>query len=538
MKKYIFVTGGVCSSLGKGIAAASLGTLLEARGFRVNMIKIDPYLNVDAGTMSPYQHGEVFVTDDGAETDLDLGNYARFTSSALSQANSITTGQVYQTVIRKEREGRYLGKTVQVIPHITDEIKHQIYRQGEQPNVEITIVEVGGTVGDIESIPFLESARQAFHDKGRGNVLSVHLTLIPRVTDGELKTKPTQHSVKELREIGIQPDVLLCRADVALDEEMRRKIAIFTNVEASAVLSAQDVHSTIYEIPLMYHKEGLDSIVMQKLGLEAPDIDISHWEKVVKTITSAEQTLKIGMVGKYIDLADSYKSVDEALIHGGIANKSKIQIIKIDSEKLEKNPEQLKDLKELDGILIPGGFGSRGVEGMVMTARYARENKIPYLGICLGLQIMVIEYARHVLGLADATSTEFEPEADHPVVSLLEEQIDVSAYGGTMRLGLSPSHLKKSKNIQKAYGEEVIYERHRHRYEVSNKYKEQLEQAGLLISGTTSDGSLVESMEWKDHPWSVGVQFHPEFTSKPTAPHKLFSAFIKASLQRYKKSKN
>ncbi len=532
MNKYIFVTGGVCSSLGKGVAAASLGSLLECRGLTVRMIKVDPYINVDAGTMSPYQHGEVYVTDDGAETDLDLGNYARFTASTLSRANSITTGQIYQEVIRREREGRYLGRTVQVIPHITDRIKQRIRAVGDEAGVHATIVEVGGTVGDIESYPFLEAVRQMIHELGKKNVLAVHLTLIPEVANGELKTKPTQHSVKELREIGIQPDVLLCRAPEQLPEDMRRKIALFTNVDVDGVISAYDIKSTLYEIPLMYHQQGLDSICLSRLEMEIPEADLSGWERVVSVVTGSSQVVRIAVVGKYIELSDSYKSVDEALIHGGIANDSRVQLIKVDSEKIERgeiDPEKV--FAEIDGILVPGGFGSRGIDGMVRTAEYARTRGIPYFGICLGMQIMVIEFARNVLGLNGADSTEFVPDCQNPVVSLLEEQIDVKNYGGTMRLGRSASRLLPDTLIRSVYGEEIIYERHRHRYEVSNSYRQRLNESGLTTGGVTEDSSLVESLEWAGHPWGLGVQFHPEFISRPADAHPLFREFIGASIR-------
>lgn len=530
MNKYIFVTGGVCSSLGKGVAAASLGSLLESRGLIIRMIKVDPYINVDAGTMSPYQHGEVYVTDDGAETDLDLGNYARFTRSTLSRSNSITTGQIYQEVIRREREGSYLGRTVQVIPHITDRIKQRIRSVGDEPDVDITIVEVGGTVGDIESYPFLEAVRQMIHELGKRNVLAVHLTLIPEVANGELKTKPTQHSVKELREIGIQPDVLLCRAPVPLPDELRHKIALFTNVDHDGVISAYDIQSTLYEIPLMYHKQGLDRICLERLNEEIPPEDLTGWEHVVSVVTSAEKKIRIAVVGKYIELSDSYKSVDEALVHGGIANEWRVELVKIDSERLDQGDESLRrTFSDLDGILVPGGFGGRGVNGMVAVARYARENDIPYFGICLGMQVMVIEYARNVLNLEDADSTEFAPECAHPVISLLEEQIDVKNYGGTMRLGLSASRLLPGTLIRRVYGAEIVHERHRHRYEVSNIYRQQLNEAGLLTGSVTEDFSLVESLEWKGHSWGLGVQFHPEFTSKPVEAHPLFRAFVKAA---------
>lgn len=529
MKKYIFVTGGVCSSLGKGIAASSLGSLLEARGYTIRMVKIDPYLNVDAGTMSPYQHGEVYVTDDGAETDLDLGNYARFTRSTLGRANSITTGQIYQEVIQREREGRYLGRTVQVIPHITDRIKQRILAIGEANDVDVTIIEVGGTVGDIESVPFVEAARQMIMELGHQSVLSVHLTLIPEVGGGELKTKPTQHSVTKMREIGIQPDILMCRAPRILDDDMRKKIALFTNVPVEAVISAPDVEHTLYECPLLYAEQGLDLIVLRRLNLEERSSDLKAWKKTVETYVRADRTIRIAMVGKYIELGDSYKSVDEALLHGGIANGVRVEIIKIDSEGLETIQDAGKALEGMDGILVPGGFGSRGIKGMVNAARWARENGKPYFGICLGMQVMVIEYARTVLGLADADSTEFTPECPHPVVSLLEEQVDVTHYGGTMRLGAMETKLKAGTIPYQAYGSELIWERHRHRYEVANKMRPELEKAGLIIAGTTPGGDLVESVQWPSHPWGVGVQSHPEFKSTPLGSHPLFRDFIRAA---------
>lgn len=533
--KYIFVTGGVCSSLGKGIAAASLGCILEGHGLNIRMIKIDPYINVDAGTMSPYQHGEVYVTDDGAETDLDLGNYARFTHSPLSQDNSITTGQVYREVIRKEREGKYLGKTVQVIPHVTDEIKKRIIKVGEEQGVDVTIVEIGGTVGDIESIPFLEASRQFSHDFGRDKVIFVHLTLVPTVTGGELKTKPTQHSTKELREIGIQPDVLLCRSAEELGDELRRKIALFTNVEFSAVISACDVNSTIYEIPLVYSRQGLDDVVLKKLGLKCNKKNLANWSSLVRAYVESKKTVKIGIVGKYLGLHDTYKSVFEALVHGGIANKAKVDIIKIDSESLFEEGTLEDALKGLDGILVPGGFGERGTEGKVAAVTFARTNKIPYFGICLGMQMMVIEYSRSILKLERANSTEMDPRTPHPVVSLLEEQIDIKAYGGTMRLGKSRTKFLPGTKIASIYNTDSVEERHRHRYEVSNLYKKRLEDAGLIIGGVTPDNSLVESVEWKNHPWGVGVQYHPEFTSKPVEPNPLFASFVAACVENDKK---
>ncbi|MEM5947123.1 CTP synthase [Spirochaetia bacterium 38H-sp] len=538
MGKYIFVTGGVCSSLGKGIAASSIGSLLELRGLTVRMIKIDPYLNVDAGTMSPFQHGEVYVTDDGAETDLDLGNYARFTHSPLSRDNSITTGQIYQETIRMEREGRFLGRTVQVIPHITDRIKHRIKSIGDSSDTDITIVEVGGTVGDIESFPFLEAERQMIHEKGHNKVLSIHLTLVPMVSGGELKTKPTQHSVKEMQGIGIQPDILLCRAPHILDDDMRKKIALFTNVEPGAVISAYDVEHTIYQIPIIFKEQRLDDIILEKLGIEAKQPDLSQWERVVQVFSSSEEKVTIGFVGKYIDLGDAYKSVDEALYHGGIANNCKVELKKIDAELLEKSDNLEAYFKNVDAIIVPGGFGQRGIEGMIRTAEWARKNNIPYLGICLGMQIMVIEYARNVLGLKEADSTEFSPSTPHPVVSLLEEQIDITMMGGTMRLGKYTAELAENSKLREIYKSNIIEERHRHRYEFSNKYREQLSAAGMKIAGICPDNNLVEAVEWEGHPWGIGVQFHPEFKSRPMEPHPLFAGFIGAALENKRNKKS
>jgi len=539
MSKYIFVTGGVCSSLGKGIAASSLGSLLECRKLRVRFIKADPYINVDPGTMSPYQHGEVYVTADGAETDLDLGNYERFSSAPLSRANSMTTGQVYQTVIQKEREGRYLGRTVQVIPHITDEIKGRIFAIGESPDVDVTIVEIGGTVGDIESIPFIEAARQFRHDIGRENVAYVHLTLVPEVVGGELKTKPTQHSVKVLRELGIHPDILLCRASVELTADMKKKIALFTDVDNNAVISAHDINTTIYEIPLVYHQQNLDKIAIEKLNIKnADNIDLSQWESVVNSFKSATQEVNIALVGKYIHLNDTYKSIVEAICHGSIANNVKVNIVKIDSEDLEKignNENEIKKIfNNISGILIPGGFGQRGVIGMIQIVKYARENNIPYLGICLGMQIMVIEYARNVLGFENANSTEFSHDTPYPVVSLLEEQLDTKLYGGTMKLGNSDTKIDYGTKIFDVYKEEIVTERHRHRYEFSNKYRDTFKEAGFIISGYSIDEALVESVEWQNHVWGIGVQYHPEFRSKPFSPHPLFVQFVKASKENVK----
>jgi CTP synthase len=536
MSKYIFVTGGVCSSLGKGIAAASIGSLLEARGHNIRMIKIDPYINVDAGTMNPYQHGEVYVTDDGAETDLDLGNYYRFTTSPLSIENSITTGQVYQEVIRKEREGKFLGRCVQVIPHVTDEIKQRIFKIGEQKGIDVNIIEIGGTVGDIESIPYLETARQFIHDLSKSRVLFVHLTLVPAVSQGELKTKPTQHSAKALREIGIQPDILLCRCVKPLSPGLRKKISLYTNVEEEAVISAYDVKTTIYDIPLIYAKQGLGEIVVKKLGIKSRSPNLKQWEKISNIYINAKKSVKVGIVGKYLELHDSYKSIFEALIHAGFSNKCRIILEKVSSEKLENNADLDSYLKAVDGILIPGGFGQRGIEGMIQAAGYARLKNMPYFGICLGLQTMVIEYARNCLEWKDANSTEMNPNTKHPVISLLEEQMEVTAMGGTMRLGKSETLLNKNTKIHSIYGRDRIYERHRHRFEVSNIYRQALEKSGLVIGGVTPDGLLVETVEWPNHPWGIGVQFHPEFISKPFPPsHPLFMSFIRACLDYEKK---
>lgn len=532
MRKYIFVTGGVCSSLGKGVAASSLGSLLESRGLSVCMVKVDPYLNVDAGTMSPFQHGEVFVTEDGSETDLDLGNYARFTKSPLGAANSITTGQIYQEVIRKEREGDYLGKCVQVVPHITDEIKRRVYVLGERENTDVTIVEIGGTVGDIESIPFLEAARQIIHEGSRGNALSVHVSLIPTVSSGELKTKPTQHSVKALREIGIQPDILLCRISTEMDGDMKRKIASFTNVDYECVLSAHDVSTMLYDIPIIYRAQGLDRIVCERLSLDCSEDTFADWRKISETWRNARETVEIAMVGKYIDLEDSYKSVDESLVHGAISNAVRIKLRKVDSENLTSPEETEAALAGVNGLIIPGGFGQRGISGMIDSVRLARERRIPFLGICLGMQVQVIEWARNVAGLKDANSGEFEPNGRHNVIVLLEDQVDVTQYGGTMRLGRSESLAVEGSRIHAAYGSKSIFERHRHRYEVNNKYRTALEESGLIFSAFTPDGQLIESAEWPDHPWAVGIQFHPEFSSTPLQTGHLFRDFIAAAVDR------
>jgi len=534
--KYIFVTGGVVSSLGKGIAAASLAAILESRGLKISMVKLDPYLNVDPGTMSPFQHGEVFVTEDGAETDLDLGHYERFLHAKMSKRNNFTTGQIYESVIRKERRGDYLGGTVQVIPHITDEIKHFIRRGAGE--AQVTIVEVGGTVGDIESLPFLEAIRQMGIELGRENCCFVHLTLVPYVaTAGEIKTKPTQHSVKELREIGIQPDVLLGRSDRPLPDDDRRKIALFTNVPVEAVISAVDVDS-IYKIPAMLHDQNLDDIVCRKLGLSPPPANLSSWEGLVHALEHPQRTVNIALVGKYVDLTESYKSLTEALIHAGIHTGARVKIHYVDSESIEKNGTG--GLQNMDAILVPGGFGKRGVEGKIKAIRYARETGVPYLGICLGMQLAVIEYARNVAGLAGAHSTEFDPDTPHPVIALITEWQDrdgrvehrdpQSNLGGTMRLGGQECVLEPDSIVRRIYGQDRIMERHRHRYEVNNHYLPRLKAAGLRVSGISAKDKLCEMIELPGHPWFVGCQFHPEFTSTPRHGHPLFKAFMQAAL--------
>jgi CTP synthase len=545
MNKYIFVSGGVCSSLGKGVAASSLGALLEGRGLNIRMVKCDPYINVDAGTMSPYQHGEVYVTDDGAETDLDLGNYARFTQGPLSRANSVTTGQVYEAVIRKEREGRYLGRTVQVIPHITDEIKSRIAAVAkEDTDTDVVIVEIGGTVGDIESIPFLEAARQMIHESGRSSAISVHLTLIPEVAGGELKTKPTQHSVKAMQEMGIQPDILVCRAPTMLDEATRRKIALFCNVESDAVFTSYNINTTIYEIPLVFFKQKLDQVVLKKMGVSCRHANLEAWHSMMEKFNAQTGLVRIGIVGKYMELHDAYKSVYEALFHAGLECAVKVELVKIDSTPLEEGDAAFVNAAlgpegcNVDGILVPGGFGQRGINGMVKAACWARTNKVPYFGICLGMQIMVIDWGRNVLGWEDADSTEFNQDTKHPVVSLMEEQEHVVNYGATMRLGRSESVAENGTRIFAAYGEKHIFERHRHRYEFSNAFREEMVKAGLRLSAFTPDGVLVESVEWPDHPWAVGVQFHPEFKSKPTAAHPLFREFVAAARDSRKTAEN
>lgn len=543
MTNFIFVTGGVVSSLGKGIAAASLGALLEARGLKVSMLKMDPYINVDPGTMSPFQHGEVFVTDDGAETDLDLGHYERFVERHFTKRNSFSTGQVYETVIRNERRGDYLGGTVQVIPHITDEIKNRI--KSAAAGADVALVEVGGTVGDIESLPFLEAIRQLSLEVGRQRSLFMHLTLLPYIAvAGEVKTKPTQHSVKELRSIGIQPDILVCRSEMPLESSEKRKIALFTNVEEQAVISSLDAR-TIYEVPRMLHEQGLDELVVNRLGVDVKQANLSDWDEVVNAQLNPEKTVEIAMVGKYVDLTEAYKSLIEALIHAGIHTNTKVNIDYIDSENLET--DGLDVLKTKDAILVPGGFGERGVEGKILAIQYARENKVPYLGICLGMQMAVVEYARHVAGIKDAHSSELNPETPNPVVALITEWTDEDGnkverdenadLGGTMRLGAQNCALQAGSKMREIYGEDIISERHRHRYEVNDGYVNRLHSAGLVISGRSEDGSLVETVEIEDHPWFVACQFHPEFTSTPRNGHPLFTAFVEAANKHKQGSK-
>ncbi|WP_136066116.1 CTP synthase [Modicisalibacter radicis] len=537
MTRYIFVTGGVVSSLGKGIASASLAAILEARGLKVTILKLDPYINVDPGTMSPFQHGEVFVTEDGAETDLDLGHYERFIRTKMTQDNNFTTGRVYEQVLRRERRGDYLGGTVQVIPHITDEIKRRVYEGGK--DCDVALVEIGGTVGDIESLPFLESIRQIRSEKGASQAIFMHLTLVPYIkTAGETKTKPTQHSVKELRSIGIQPDILICRSEVELEESERRKIALFTNVEERAVVPLQDA-DTIYRIPLMLHEHGLDEIVCDKLRLEAPPADLAEWIHVLDAKLNPLKSINIAMVGKYMELLDAYKSLNEALIHAGIQTRVKVNIDYIDSEDIERHGTER--LAGKDAILVPGGFGERGVEGKIATARYARENNVPYLGICLGMQVAVIEFARHIAGWDDANSTEFTRDTQHPVVGLITEWLspegrielrdEASDLGGTMRLGGQVCHLKAGSRAREVYGMDAITERHRHRFEVNNQFVEALEAAGLVVAGKSVDNSLVEMIELPDHPWFLACQFHPEFTSTPRDGHPLFTGFVNAALE-------
>jgi CTP synthase len=526
--KYIFVTGGVVSSLGKGLAAASIGALLESRGLKVTILKMDPYINVDPGTMSPYQHGEVFVTDDGAETDMDLGHYERYVSTAMGRKNNCTTGQIYETVIGKERRGDYLGGTVQVIPHITDEIKRRIFAAAE--GFDIAIGEVGGTVGDIEGLPFLEAVRQVAWDLGRENVLYIHLTLVPYITGGgELKTKPTQHSVKELTGLGIQPDILLCRTDRILDKKIKNKIAHFCNVAENAVITAKDVE-WIYEVPLVFHEEGLDERVVEKLNIWTGAPHLERWQKVVDVLKNPKDSIRIAVVGKYMSLKESYKSLFEALVHGGIANEVKVEIECIEAEQIEQEAAEIL-LKNVDGVLIPGGFGDRGSEGKIAAIRYARENGIPFFGICLGMQMAVVEFARNVCGLERANSTEFDLQTAHPVIHLMEEQKAIDTKGGTMRLGSYPCVLQNETLAAKLYGREKISERHRHRYEFNNNYRAEFGARGMVLSGLSPDSALVEIIELRGHPWFLGCQFHPEFKSRPMDSHPLFRGFVEAALQ-------
>ncbi|MFO7735323.1 MAG: CTP synthase [bacterium] len=530
--KYIFVTGGVVSSLGKGIAATTIGALLESRGIRINLLKFDPYLNVDPGTMSPFQHGEVFVTDDGTETDLDLGHYERFCNVSLDVRNNYTTGQIYDSVLTKERKGEYLGKTVQVIPHVTNEIKSKITNLDN--TADIILVEIGGTVGDIESLPFLEAIRQFAYDVGRENVLYMHLTLVPYLkAAGEYKTKPTQHSVNKLREIGIQPDILLCRCEEELAEDLRDKISLFCNVSKEAVFSARDVDN-IYELPLEYSKEGVDDMVAKSLNIWSRSAGLKKWREIVNVLKNAEKSVSIGIVGKYVELQESYKSLNEALKHGGIANRSFVDIKYIDSEKLEKAKNLGKHFSDCDAILVPGGFGNRGVEGKIRAVRFARTKKIPYFGICLGMQIAVIEFARTVCRMDNASSIEFNETAEYPVISLMEEQKNIENIGGTMRLGSYTCNLSEGSLAAEAYGSLKIKERHRHRFEFNSKYEDSFVEKGMSVVGRDKLSNLVEVVEISDHPWFVACQFHPEFKSKPFAPHPLFVSFIKAALKRRK----
>lgn len=537
MTKYIFVTGGVVSSLGKGITAASLGRLLKSRGYKVTIQKFDPYINVDPGTMSPYQHGEVFVTDDGAETDLDLGHYERFIDINLSKSSNVTAGKIYLSVINKERRGDYLGRTVQVIPHITNEIKERVYRVGRNDNADFVITEIGGTVGDIESLPFLEAIRQVKKEVGKNDVLYIHVTLVPYISAaGELKTKPTQHSVKELRSIGISPDILVCRSERPISKDMCEKMAMFCDVDPEAVIQNLTAES-IYEVPMLMEEQGLDTVVLKKLAMEDKPKDMTQWhEMVARILKKYDRKVTIAVVGKYVELHDAYISIAEALKHAAVANESEIEIKWVNSEKMEEDNNVEQMLKGVDGILVPGGFGNRGIEGKIMAVKYARENKIPFFGICLGMQCAVIEYARNVCGMEGANSSEFDENTKYPVIDLMPDQVDVEEKGGTMRLGLYPCKVYPGTLTEKAYGAELIYERHRHRYEVNNALREQIVEKGLRIGGTLPDGRLVEIVELPEdvHPWFLGAQFHPEFKSRPTNPHPLFKEFIAAALREQK----
>jgi CTP synthase len=531
--KFVFVTGGVVSALGKGVTAASIGALMESRGLKITLVKADPYLNVDPGTMSPYQHGEVFVTDDGTESDLDLGHYERFTSITVGAINNFTSGQIYDAVITKERKGEYLGKTVQVIPHVTDELKARIFKAAE--GVDVCIIEVGGTVGDIEGLPFLEAIRQIRQDIGQEHTVYVHLTLVPFIAAaGELKTKPTQHSVKALRELGIQPDIVLCRCDRPLEQDLKDKIALFCSTSRDTVFECPDV-DTIYAVPLLLSAQGLDDKIADMLNIWSRSVDMDRWKKVVKTLREPSFKVRIGVVGKYVHLIDSYKSLHEALVHGGLANDCGVEMVYIDSQKL--TDADVGQLPEVDGVLVPGGFGERGTEGKVRAIHWARENGVPFFGICLGMQMMVVEYARHVADLADANSSEFNDQTPHPVIDLMESQQDVTDMGGTMRLGAYPCHLQKGTRAFEAYGKDVISERHRHRFEVNNKYREALGKRGLVFSGLSPDEQLVEICEVPGHTWFLGCQFHPEFKSRPLEPHPLFVSFVGAALKRKQERK-
>ncbi|GIP40305.1 CTP synthase [Paenibacillus sp. J31TS4] len=531
MTKYIFVTGGVVSSLGKGITAASLGRLLKNRGLKVTIQKFDPYINVDPGTMSPYQHGEVFVTDDGAETDLDLGHYERFIDINLTKNSNVTTGKVYSSVIAKERRGEYLGGTVQVIPHITNEIKDRVFRAGREAQSDVVITEIGGTVGDIESLPFLEAIRQIKSDIGRENVMYIHVTLIPYIkAAGEVKTKPTQHSVKELRSLGIQPHVIVCRTEHALAEDLKRKIALFCDIDANAVVECRDA-DTLYEVPLMLLEQGLDDIVVNHLQLTTPEPDMTEWRGLVQRVRDLKHTTEIAIVGKYVALHDAYLSIVEALSHAGFDSNTDIKIRWVNAEEIyDHNVDEL--LGGVQGILVPGGFGDRGIEGKIVAIRYAREKKVPFFGICLGMQVAVVEYARSIVGLEGANSSEINPATPYPVIDLLPEQKDIEDLGGTMRLGLYPCKVAPGSLAHECYGEDLVYERHRHRYEFNNQFREQIEAAGLKITGTSPDGRLVEMIELEDHPWFLAVQFHPEFTSRPNRSQPLFREFVKAAFSQ------
>jgi len=532
--KYIFVTGGVVSGLGKGITAASLGRLLKARGLHVTIQKFDPYINVDPGTMSPYQHGEVFVTEDGAETDLDLGHYERFIDENLNKNSNITSGKVYWSIINKERKGEFLGGTVQVIPHVTNEIKDRVYRVGKSNHTDVVITEIGGTVGDIESLPFLEAIRQVATDVGRENVMYIHVTLVPFLgKSGELKTKPTQHSVKELRSIGIQPDVIVCRTEKYISKELKEKIGLFCNIPGESVIQNLDAE-VLYEVPLMLEEEGLAEIVCKRLGLECSEPDLTEWIEMVNRQKNLSNEVTIALVGKYVELHDAYLSVVEALKHGGIANSADVKIKWVNAELLDSGNVS-EYLSEADGILVPGGFGDRGVEGKILAAQYARENKVPFFGICLGMQMAVVEFARNVVGLKDAHSSEFDSETRYPVIDLMPEQRDIGEKGGTMRLGVYPCKLVENSQVRRIYGSELVYERHRHRYEFNNEFRKEMESKGMVFSGVSPSERLVEIVELPDHPWFVGVQFHPEFKSRPNRPHPLFRDFIKVACEKHNK---